>query len=100
MARPRITVVVKKDEGGESAEVYFYLNPEGRDQLVAELQHLSERSDHFHMQPDELVAEVPLRAVPYESGEIIPWHVKMMFRTDDWDRQYFPHVMKDDDASA
>jgi hypothetical protein len=100
MARPRITVVVKKDQQGEPAEVYLYLNPEGRDQLVAELQHLSERSDHFHMQPDELVAEVPLCGIPYESDELVPGHVKVMFRPDDWDRQYFPHVMKDDETSA
>lgn len=100
MSKPRITFVVKKDEQGEPAEVYLYVNPEGRDQLVAELKHLSEKSDHFHMQPDELIAEVPIGDVPYESDDIIPWHVKVMFRPDEWDRQYFPHVMKDDNASA
>jgi hypothetical protein len=100
MAKPRITFVVKKDERGEPVEVYLYVNPEGRDQLVGELQHLSEQSDHFHMQPDELTAEVLIRDVPYEAGEIIPWHVKVMFRTDEWDRQYFPHVIKDDGAGA
>jgi len=26
--------------------------------------------------------------------------VKVMLRLDEWDSQYFPHVMKDDDASA
>ncbi len=100
MAKPRITFAVKKNEQGEPVEVYLYLNPEGRDQLVAELQHLSERSDHFHMQHDELIAEVLTQSVPYEPDEIIPWHVKVMFRPDVWDRQYFPHVMEDDDASA
>jgi hypothetical protein len=100
MAKPRITVVVKKDEKGEPAEVFFYVNSEGRDQLVGELQHLSEQSDHFHMEPEEWAMEVPLGMVPYEEGEIIPTHVKMMFRTDDWDRQNFPHVMKDDEPSA
>ncbi|MBX3430923.1 MAG: hypothetical protein KF779_15170 [Hyphomonadaceae bacterium] len=100
MSKPRITFAIKKDEQGEPVEVYLYLNPDGRDQLVAELQHLSEQSDHFHMQHDELIAEVLMRDVPYESDEIIPWHVKVMLRPDDWDRRYFPHVMKDDAPSA
>jgi hypothetical protein len=96
MAKPRITFAVRKDEQGEPTEVFLYVNPEGRDQLIAELQHLSASagSDHFHMQPDELIAEVTTGAIPYEEGEIIPWHVKVLFRTDDWDRQDFPHVME------
>lgn len=95
MAKPRITVAVRKDENGQPAEVYFYLNPEGRDLLVTELQHLSERSDHFHMHPAEWEMEVPLEMQAYApSEETLPGHVKMMFRTDDWDRQYFPHVMQ------
>jgi hypothetical protein len=93
MNKPRITVVVKKDENGELAEVFFYLNPEGRDRLVAELQHLSEASDHFHMEPEAWAMDVPLRMISYEADETLPNHVKMMFRTDEWDRQYFPHVM-------
>ncbi|MCC6786830.1 MAG: hypothetical protein IT547_03245 [Hyphomonadaceae bacterium] len=100
MAKPRITFAVRKDEQGEPVEVYLYVNPEGRDLLIAELQHLSEQSDHFHMLHDELIAEVLTRGVPYEPDEIIPWHVKVMFRPDDWDLQYFPHVMKDDEPSA
>lgn len=100
MAKPRITVVVKKDENGEPAEVFFYFNPEGRDLLVEELQRLSEKSDHTHMGPEDWGMEVALDQVPYVEGEIVPGHVKLMFRTDEWDRQYFPHVMKDDEPSA
>jgi hypothetical protein len=99
MAKSRITFVINKDDKGDPVEILLYLNPEGRDQLVQELQHLSEQSDHFHMMPDELIAEVPIGAIPYVAREIIPDHVKVMFRADDWDRQYFPHVMKDDDVA-
>ncbi|MEQ1617457.1 MAG: hypothetical protein ABL883_03810 [Terricaulis sp.] len=102
MAKPRITFAVKKDEQGEPVEIYLYLNAEGRDQLVSELQHLDERSDHFHMHPeDEPNPEVPMRAIAYlPSEETVPYHVKVMSRPDEWDRQYFPHVMKDDEPSA
>ncbi len=100
MEKPRITFGVKKDEQGEPVEVLLYVNRAGRDQLVAELQNLSEQSDHFHMQPDELIPEVLIGDVPYEAGEVMPSHVKVMFRPDEWDRQYFPHVMKDDEADA
>jgi|CXWL01.1.fsa_nt_gi hypothetical protein len=94
MAKPRITVVVAKDDKGEPAEVYFYFNPEGRDLLVSELAHLSEKSDHFHMNPAEWEAEVPLQMRAYVPAEETPVsHVKLMFRTDEWDEKYFPHVM-------
>lgn len=96
MARPRITVVVTKDAAGEPAEILFYFNPEGRDLLVDELTHLSETSDHFHMQDADLAMEVPLQMQAYVPLEETPVsHVKMMFRTDEWDRQYFPHVIQD-----
>jgi hypothetical protein len=32
-------------------------------------------------------------------NETVIQHVKMMFRPDAWDEQYFPHVMKDDASS-
>ncbi len=97
MAKSRITIVINKSDKGEPNEVLIYLNQEGRDELVSELQNLSKGSDHFHMQPEEWAMEVPLRMIPYNEGEIIPAHVKVVFRPDDWDRQYFPHVMEDAD---
>jgi hypothetical protein len=94
MAKPRITVGVTKDDKGEPAEVYFYFNPEGRDLLVSELTHLSEKSDHFHMHPAEWEMEVPLEMRAYvPAEETAVSHVKLMFRTDEWDEKYFPHVM-------
>ena len=43
MAQPRITVTIA---GGEAR---LYVNPEGRDLLVKELQRLNEKSEHFHL---------------------------------------------------
>jgi hypothetical protein len=95
MAKPRITVAVRKDEQGEPAEVFLYLNPEGRDLLVGELQSLNERSDHFHMHPAEWEMEVPLSMRAYApEEETLPTHVKMLLRLDAWDEEYFPHVME------
>jgi hypothetical protein len=95
MAKPRITAVVTKNDKGEPAEVYFYFNFEGRDLLVSELTHLSEKSDHFHMHPAQCEMEVPLEMRAYVPAEETPVsHVKLMYRTDERDEQYFPHVIE------
>ena len=86
--RPRITI--SKSPGGE---LEIHVNEAGRDLLVKELLHLSEKSDHFHFGPEELESEVPVRNRPYREGdEIIEWG-KVLFRPDAWDAQYYPHVM-------
>lgn len=38
--------------------------------------------------------ELPLQMQAYKPSEeaVVP-HVKMMFRTDVWDQEHFPHVM-------
>jgi len=94
MTKPRITCVVTKGEQGQPAEVFLYLNPEGRDLLVKELQHLDERWDHLHIQPEEWTVDLPLQIKAYvPDKETVIQHVKMMYRPDAWDEQYFPHVM-------
>jgi hypothetical protein len=85
--KPRITVNVAAD-----GELEIWLNAEGRDLLVRELQHLSERSDHFHMAPEDM-AEVELSTRPYRPTDRLLQRVKVLFRTDEWDRQHFPHVL-------
>jgi hypothetical protein len=90
--RPRITLNRSKD-----GELEIWLNEAGRDLLVRELQHLSERNDHFHFMPEGQDGEVPVRNRPYrQEDEIIEWG-KVLFRTDDWDAQYYPQVL---DAEA
>lgn len=86
MAQPRITITIS------DGELRVYINPDGRDLLVKELQHLSENSDHFHLGAWE-GAEVELRSCPYDSKETLIEAVKILFRPDDWDNQYCPHVM-------
>lgn len=101
MAKPRITCVLTKDESGEPVSVYLYLNPEGRDLLADELRRLDERWDHLHIQPEEWTVELPLQIKAYvPDAETVIQDVKIMYRPDAWDEQYFPHVMKDDEPSA
>jgi hypothetical protein len=69
------------------------LNEEGRDPLVPELQHLSEKSDHFHFGPAEL-GEVEVSSLPYRSNDRILEYSKVYFLTDAWDRESFPHVLE------
>lgn len=86
---PRITINLNKD-----GELEIWLNPAGRDRLVHELEALDERNDHFHLQPAELEGqEVTVQSIPYQNGDkLIEWG-KVLFRLDEWDRQYFPHVL-------
>jgi hypothetical protein len=84
---PRITIN-RKD-----GELQIWVNPEGRDLFVRELQRLSEDSDHFHFMPEDMDGEVPVRSAAYEPGaEVIEWG-KVLFRPDEWDARYFPHVL-------
>jgi hypothetical protein len=86
--KARITISTNKD-----GELELWLNPTGRDLLVQELQHLGEKSDHFHLGPEEFAGEVPVQTIPYrDSDEIIEWG-KVYFRPDEWDQEYFPHVL-------
>lgn len=85
---PRITFSRSTDGSLEIS-----LNPAGRDLLVSQLQGLSEHSDHFHIMPEDLGPELPARSRPYRKGdEVIEWG-KVLFRTDEWDRKHFPHVL-------
>jgi hypothetical protein len=86
----RITASMTAD-----GELELYLNEEGRDMLVNELQHLAKTSgnDHFHLGAFE-GAEVEMRTVPYRSSDTLIWSAKVMLRPDDWDAQHFPHVLE------
>ena len=73
-------------------ELEIWLNEQGRDLLVRELQHLSEKRDHFHLGPSE-TGEVEVSSRPYRSNDRILEYGKVYFRPDAWDREYFPHVL-------
>lgn len=89
---PRITINLTTD-----GEFQLWLNEEGRDLLVRELQRLNERNEHFHLGPKDMDGEVPTSSRPYHpSDKVLEWG-KVLFRTDDWDREHFPHVMRQTD---
>jgi hypothetical protein len=92
--KPRITVCVLADGTFE-----ILLNEAGRDLMVRELQGLSRRWDHFHLDhiadPElDYITEVPLSARPYRNDDKVLESGKVLFRPDDWDREYYPHVLE------
>ena len=92
--KPRITFNLTA--GGEFE---IWMNPEGRDLLIRELQALSEKNDHFHLGPESF-GEVEISCRPYRSDDKVLEYGKVLFRTDEWDRQYFPHVLEDEHSSG
>lgn len=87
--QPRITITLSE------GSIDIWLNPEGRDLLVRQLQALSETNDHIHLGPEEMEYEIPTRSQAYKAGDqVIKWG-KISFRPDAWDAKYFPHVLGD-----
>lgn len=87
---PRITINLTAD-----GEFEIWLNPEGRDLLVRELQRLNEKNEHFHLMPKDVTGEVTVSSRPYRpTDKVLEWG-KVLFRTDAWDRKHFPHVMSE-----
>jgi hypothetical protein len=74
-----------------AGEFELWLNPEGRDLLVKQLLALSESNDHFHLAP--MATHIELSTRPYRSGDKLLEYGKVLFRLDEWDRKYFPHVV-------
>jgi hypothetical protein len=84
---PRITMSLTV--GGE---LEIHLNDEGRSLLIQKLQTLSERNDHFHLAA-WYDAEVGLGKTTYRPNDKIVDAAKILLRTDEWDRQHYPHVL-------
>lgn len=84
---PRITLNLTAD-----GELEIWLNPEGRDVLVKELQGLSERNDHFHFGPNP-TGEVEVSSRTYRSDDRLLEYGKVLFRPDTWDVEHYPHVL-------
>lgn len=88
MTKPRITITT-----GPTGFLEIYVNEAGRDLLVKELQGLSEKWDHFHLDPEKFDMDVPTRSIPYRNGEVVHEYGKVLFRPDAWDAEHFPHVL-------
>jgi hypothetical protein len=86
----RITINLASDGVFE-----MWLNEQGRDLLVRELQHLSEKWDHFHLGPAE-TGEVAVSSRPYRPDDKVLGYGKVYLRTDAWDQGHFPHVLDRD----
>lgn len=92
---PRVTLCARADGAFE-----IYLNEAGRDLLVKELQGLDQRWDHFHLDhfgdPEMAFAtDVPLSVIAYNEGDDVFSSGKVLLRPDEWDAEYFPHVLAD-----
>jgi hypothetical protein len=90
--KPRITFCLTP-EG--TLEMYF--NDEGRKQFIQELSKLNEQDEHFHVAPSEIDSNIVVSSLPYRPEDKALDYGKVLFRTDAWDRQYFPHVMVETD---
>ncbi len=91
--KARVTICIRADGAFE-----LLLNEAGRDLMVKELQSLSGKWDHFHLDhyedPDIADAtDVVLSAIPYRKDDTVIKHGKILLRPDDWDEKYFPHVL-------
>jgi hypothetical protein len=82
--KPRITVNLTAQ-----GEFEIWLNGAGRELLVKKLQALSKQNDHCHLGPTG-IGEVEVCSHPYRPDDQILEYGKILFRTDDWDLQYFP----------
>lgn len=85
--KPRITLNLTA-----TGELEIWLNEQGRDLFVRQLQGLSAKNDHFHLGPPD-IGEVEVSLTPYRADHRILDQGNVLFRTDEWDEQYFPHVM-------
>jgi hypothetical protein len=86
---PRITMSLT---AGDEFEIH--LNDEGRSLLIQKLQSLSEKNDHFHLAA-WYDAELGLGKIAHRPSDKIVGSAKILFRTDEWDQQYYPHVLDD-----
>jgi hypothetical protein len=86
--RPRITVSTTKDD-----QIEIWLNEAGRDLLVKQLLSLNEHNEHLHLGTWPLV-DIELAERSYRPGDKVLDTGKIYFRTDESDRQYFPHVLE------
>jgi hypothetical protein len=94
----RVTVCLRPDGSFE-----ILVNEAGRDLLVAELQGLDERWDHFHLDhysdPEmRFATDVPLAGIAYQAGDRVITTGKVSLRPEKWDAEYFPHVLAANDG--
>jgi hypothetical protein len=88
MTKPRITLTIS--DGGSFFELY--LNEAGRSKLIRELQALDETDEHLHLDPDG-IGDIPTSTKAYSDGQTVIAYGKIYLRKDEWDAEYYPHVL-------
>lgn len=87
-----MTVSIRRDGAFE-----IHLNEAGRDLLVESLQSLDRENDHLHLDyfpdPENAPTDILLSLIPYRDDDRCLEFGKILFRPDDWDREYYPHVL-------
>jgi hypothetical protein len=78
-----------------NGEFEIWLNEQGRDLLVRELQHLSEKWDHFHLGPAD-IGDVVVASRPYRLDDKVLEYGKVYLRPDARDKEHFPHVLDEE----
>ena len=89
--KPRITICIDENGG-----VDLYFNEAGRALFIKELAALDRSNDHFHLAPDEILADVTTQDIPYPGDHTSHAWGKVSLRPDDWDREFFPHVLNEE----
>ena len=97
--KPRITLQFQMSEDGTAHGVDLFLNSAGVALLIDELNSLSESNDHFHLFSPEWVPDGELSTIPYDKDGTVGHHLKVLFRPDKWDREYYPHLFVDRESN-
>ena len=86
--KSRITLSLTKN-----GQFELWLNEAGRDKLIELLQSLDRDDEHFHIAPEGYDGDCVVSEIPYrDTDRVLSWG-KVLFRPDEWDREYFPHVI-------
>lgn len=85
--KARITVSTTKD-----GQFEIWLNEAGRDLLVKQLLSLNENNEHLHLGCWPGV-DIELAEQSYRPGDTVVGAGEILFRTDAWDREHYPHVI-------
>jgi hypothetical protein len=60
--------------------------------VINKLRRLTETNDHFHIGPKN-IGELEVSDRPYQPADKLLMYGKVLFRTDDRDAEFFPHVL-------
>jgi hypothetical protein len=86
--KPRITMNMTAE-----GEFEIWVNEAGRDLRVTELQALCEKNDHFHLGAFDGTIGLQMQQLTYRPTDTLVDTAKVLFRTEGWDRGYFPRVL-------